>query len=44
VAVRIGGQGNNGSDAVGVARRWWLLSEGGWRGPDAVGPWFRPGG
>jgi hypothetical protein len=44
VAAGIGGWGNGGSDAVGEARQKRPLSEGGRRGPDAVGPWFRPSG
>jgi hypothetical protein len=44
VAAGIGGRGNGGNDTVGAARQWQPLSEGGRRGPDAVGPWFGPGG
>jgi hypothetical protein len=33
-----------GGEAVGVARRRRLLSEGSRRGPDEVGEWFRAGG
>jgi hypothetical protein len=35
--------GNGGGGAVGMARWWRPLSEGGRRGPDTVGPWFGPG-
>jgi hypothetical protein len=44
VAAGISGRGNSDSDAMGTAKWWQPLSDGGRCSPDAVDTWFGPGG